>query len=76
MSKKVHHKRSAGNHDLSLINNTIKIKKKKIQNCIEFDKSIDDRSKKNKWQKLKPPHIIFEGWCNIQKNRFLKNLLI
>ncbi len=31
----------------------------------KFDKSIDDRLKKNKWQKIKrPPHlVIFEGWC-------------
>ena len=41
---------------------------------------MDDRSKKNKWQKIKkPPHlIIFEGWCvgaRHQKNTELKKPL-
>ena len=31
----------------------------------KFDKSIDDRSSKNKWLKIKkkPNIVIFEGWC-------------
>ena len=46
----------------------------------KFDKSIDDRSKKSKWQKIKnPPNIIvFEGWCvgaKHQKNSELRKSL-
>ena len=42
----------------------------------KFDKSIDDRLKKKKWQKVltKPHVIIFEGWCvgaTPQKNKDL-----
>ena len=42
----------------------------------KFDKSIDDRLSKNKWQKIKkkPDIVIFEGWCvgvTPQKNRDL-----
>ena len=72
MSKKVHPlfftRGVPGTHDLSLINKIIKkLKEKKFKTVLipKFDKSIDDRSKKSKWQKIKkPPHIIiFEGWC-------------
>jgi len=57
-----------GTHDVSLINKTFKDLKKKIFKPVlipKFDKSIDDRSKKSKWTKVKkPPNvIIFEGWC-------------
>ena len=57
-----------GTHDLNLINQTIKkLKKKKFKPFLipRFDKSTDDRFKKNKWQKIKqkPDIIIFEGWC-------------
>ena len=84
MSKKIHPlfltRGVPGTHDVSLINNTIKkLKKKKFKTVLipKFDKSIDDRSKKNKWQKIKkPPNIIiFEGWCvgaKYQKNSDLK----
>ena len=57
-----------GTHDLKLLNKVIqKLKKKNFKTVLipKFDKSIDDRFKKNKWQKIKtPPHIIIlEGWC-------------
>ena len=44
-----------------------RIKQKKFAKIIlpKFDKSIDDRAKKDKWLELKkkPDIIIFEGWC-------------
>jgi len=87
MSKKIHHlfltRGVPGTHDLSLINKTIKkLKKKQFKTVLipKFDKSVDDRSKKNKWQKIKkrPDIIIFEGWCigaRNQKSSALKNSL-
>ena len=84
MSKKIHPlfltRGVPGTHDLDLINNTIKkLKQKKFKSVLipKFDKSIDDRFKKNKWQKIKkrPDIIIFEGWCvgaQSQKNSLLK----
>jgi len=72
MSKKIHPlfltRGVPGTHDLSLINKTIKkLKQKKFKTVFvpKFDKLRDDRSKKNKWQKIKksPNIIIFEGWC-------------
>ena len=72
MSKKIHPlfliRGVPGTHDLDLINKTVKkLKQKKFKTVLipKFDKSIDDRSKNCKWQKIKkPPHIIiFEGWC-------------
>ena len=57
-----------GTHDIALLNQTIrKLKQKKFRTVLipKFDKSKDDRLKKNKWQKIKikPDVIIFEGWC-------------
>ena len=87
MSKKVHSlfltRGVPGTHDLGLINKTIKkLKTKKFKTVLipKFDKSIDDRLKKNKWQKIKnrPNIIIFEGWCvgaRHQKDSELKNPL-
>ena len=87
MSKKVHPlfltRGVPGTHDLGLINKTIKkLKTKKFKTVLipKFDKSIDDRLKKNKWQKIKnrPNIIIFEGWCvgaRHQKDIELKNPL-
>jgi len=87
MSKKVHPLFSTrgvpGTHDVNLINKTIKkLKKQKFRTVLipKFDKSTDDRSRKNKWQKIKkPPHlVIFEGWCvgaRHQKNSELKKPL-
>ena len=84
MSKKVHPlfltRGVPGTHDVNLINKTIKkLKKQKFRTVLipKFDKSIDDRSKKHNWQKIKkPPHlVIFEGWCvgaKHQKNNELK----
>ncbi len=87
MSKKTHHlfltRGVPGTHDVSLIKKTIKkLKNKKFKTVFipKFDKSIDDRSKKSKWQKIKkrPNLIIFEGWCvgaRHQKNNVLKKSL-
>ena len=57
-----------GTHDITLLNQTIrKLKQKKFKTVLipKFDKSKDDRLRKNKWQKIKikPDIIIFEGWC-------------
>ena len=57
-----------GTHDITLLNQTIrKLKQKKFRTVLipKFDKSKDDRYRKNKWQKIKtkPDIIIFEGWC-------------
>ena len=57
-----------GTHDIKLLNQTIrKLKQKKFRTVLipKFDKSKDDRYRKNKWQKIKtkPDIIIFEGWC-------------
>jgi len=57
-----------GTHDVNLINMTFRNLKKKVFKKIlipRFDKSIDDRSIKSKWTKVKkaPNIIIFEGWC-------------
>ena len=43
----------------------------------KFDKSNDDRCKKNKWTKIlkKPDIIIFEGWCVGAKPQKKKDLL-
>jgi len=72
-----------GTHDVSLINKTFKNLKKKIFKPVlipKFDKSTDDRSKKDQWIKIrKPPSIIiFEGWCigaRHQKENLLKKPL-
>ena len=72
MSKKIHPlfltRGVPGTHDIPFINKTIKqLKEKKFKKVLipKFDKSTDDRFRRNKWQKIKtPPHIvIFEGWC-------------
>ena len=72
MSKKIHPlfitRGVPGTHDIALLNQTIrKLKQKKFRTVLipKFDKSKDDRYRKNKWQKIKtkPDIIIFEGWC-------------
>ena len=86
MSKKIHPlfltRGVPGTHDVSLINKTIKkLKKRKFNTVLipKFDKSIDDRSKKTKWEKVKksPEIIIFEGWCvgakHQKKNKLKKS---
>ena len=68
-----------GTHDTKMLFRCIKnlkIGKFKKMNIPKFDKSTDDRLKKNKWLKVKKkPHIvIFEGWClgvKAQKNKDL-----
>ena len=81
LSKKVHPllmtRGVPGTHDIDLILRFFKIMQKrnfKSLSLPKFDKSIDDRFKKNKWYKIKskPDVIIFEGWCVGAKSQ--KNL--
>ena len=70
-----------GTHETKLLYNCIKSLKKKDFKKItipKFDKSIDDRSPKNKWQKIekKPNIVIFEGWCVGAKPQKNKDLLV
>ena len=68
-----------GTHDTKLLMDCFKkLKNKKFKKLLipKFDKSIDDRLPKKKWQKIKkkPNIIIFEGWCvgaTPQKNKEL-----
>ena len=72
MSKKINNlfitRGVPGTHDTKMLLQSIKklknIKFKKLT-IPKFDKSIDDRSSKNKWLKVKekPDIVIFEGWC-------------
>jgi D-glycerate 3-kinase len=57
-----------GTHDINLIKNfftSVRKKKFKKIKLPRFNKSTDDRFKKNLWQKInkKPEIIIMEGWC-------------
>ena len=57
-----------GTHDIKFMTNylnKIKSKKNKVISLPIFDKSIDDRAKKQKWKKINfiPDIIILEGWC-------------
>ena len=57
-----------GTHDTNLIKlffQSLKRKKFKKVKIPKFDKSIDDRLKKNKWHIInkRPEIVIFEGWC-------------
>ena len=57
-----------GTHATKMLHSCIKnLKGKNFKKLIipKFDKSIDDRSPKNKWLKIKkkPNIVIFEGWC-------------
>ena len=57
-----------GTHDIGLIKNFFAATKKKKFKKIKlpkFNKSIDDRLKKNNWHniKKKPEIVILEGWC-------------
>ena len=68
-----------GTHDTKLLFNCLNQLKnltKKILYIPKFDKSIDDRTQKKKWQKItfQPDIVIFEGWCvaaTPQKNKDL-----
>ena len=70
-----------GTHDTRLLFNCIqKLKNSKFKKYYipKFDKSIDNRLSKNKWQRIekKPEIVIFEGWCvgaePQKKKRFIK----
>jgi len=57
-----------GTHDVEMLYKCIKnLKSHKFKKTVvpKFDKSTDDRCKKNKWIKInkKPDIVIFEGWC-------------
>ncbi len=70
-----------GTHETKLLYNCIKsLKKKNFKKTTipKFDKSIDDRLPKNKWQKIKkkPNIVIFEGWCVGVKPQKNKDLLV
>ena len=84
MSKKVHKlfktRGVPGTHDTNLIKKTlINLTKQNFKPLTIplFDKSIDDRFPKKKWQKIikQPEIIIFEGWCvgaKPQAKKYLK----
>ena len=57
-----------GTHDTNLLFSCLKkLKKSNFSKILipKFDKSIDDRLPKKKWQKVKKKQdiVIFEGWC-------------
>ena len=70
-----------GTHESKLLLKCIKkLKSKNFKKALipKFDKSIDDRLSKKRWQKIKtqPNIVIFEGWCvgiRPQKNKDLIN---
>ncbi len=83
LSKKVHPllmtRGVPGTHDIDLILNFFK--KVSKNNFLplslpRFDKSIDDRTKRNKWYKVKkkPNIVILEGWCVGSSSQKLVNL--
>ena len=85
MSQKIHPlfktRGVPGTHDINLIRKFfafIKRKKFKKFKTPKFDKSIDDRVKKEYWTSIKkrPEIIILEGWCvgaKPQSNSLIKN---
>ncbi len=84
LSKKVHPmlltRGVPGTHDISMMLNFFKKSKaKKFKNMKlpNFNKAIDDRFPKNKWNTInkRPDVIIFEGWCvgaKAETNKTLK----
>jgi len=68
-----------GTHDTKMLLHCINnLKNNNFKRMVipKFDKSVDDRFKKNKWLKVnkKPNIVIFEGWCvgaKAQKNKDL-----
>ena len=70
-----------GTHDTKMLFQCIKdLKNNNLKRLTipSFDKSIDDRTKKSKWLKVKkkPNIVIFEGWCvgaTAQKNKDLNS---
>jgi D-glycerate 3-kinase len=70
-----------GTHDTQLLYKSIKnLKSNKFKKFIipKFDKSLDDRHPKNRWQKIKkkPNIVIFEGWCVGAKPQKKKDLTL
>ena len=72
LSKKVHPMLKTrgvpGTHDINMILDFFKkskVKKFKKMKLPNFNKAIDDRFPKNKWNSInqRPDVIIFEGWC-------------
>ena len=68
-----------GTHDINLIKNFfISAKRKKFKKIklTKFNKSIDDRSKKNYWHNInkRPEIIILEGWCVGAKPQIISSL--
>ena len=85
MSKKTSHlfltRGVPGTHDTKMLFNCIKkLKGSKFKKTIipKFNKAIDDRTLKNRWQKVtkKPNIVIFEGWCVGAEPQKNKDLLI
>ena len=84
LSKKVHPmlltRGVPGTHDINMMLDFFKKSKaKKFKNMKlpKFNKAIDDRFPKNKWNKInkRPDVIIFEGWCvgaRAETNKTLK----
>jgi len=84
LSKKVHPmlltRGVPGTHDINMMLDFFKkskSKKFKKLNLPNFNKAIDDRFPKNKWNKInkRPDVIIFEGWCvgaRAETNKTLK----
>ena len=68
-----------GTHDINLIKNFfISVKRKKFKKIKlpKFNKSIDDRSKKNYWHNInkRPEIVILEGWCVGAKPQIISSL--
>ena len=84
LSKKVHPmlltRGVPGTHDINMMLDFFKkskSKKFKTMKLPNFNKAIDDRFPKNKWNKInkRPDVIIFEGWCvgaRAETNKTLK----
>ena len=84
LSKKVHPmlltRGVPGTHDINMMLDFFKkskSKKFKTMKLPNFNKAIDDRFPKNKWNKInkRPDIIIFEGWCvgaRAETNKTLK----
>ena len=84
MSKNIHKlfltRGVPGTHDVNLLNKTFaSVLRKKFKPFFvpKFDKSLDDRCKKSKWEKIlkKPDIVIFEGWCVGAKHQDEKDLI-
>jgi D-glycerate 3-kinase len=68
-----------GSHDIKLLKKCFySLYKKKFKSFYipKFNKSLDERDQRNKWQKVtkKPNIVLFEGWCVGSKPQNLKQL--